>query len=200
MIRPSRSKPTAQVAAGTMRSNQVPPPTQKDPDLFEAFWKAYPKRPNNPRHKAKQLWEQAIKHTPADVIMAALARYDFSPEPKYRPMASTWLYQRRYECTDDDLNIDAYGLEEWLGALPRDGTLSALAYDVEELRAVMVATGLPSDWRGSLDALNGWMRDGYSPYSCARVIAATVAEFGTRQSLMAFDGRVRHRAERSTGK
>jgi hypothetical protein len=111
-------------------------------------------------------------------------------------MAVTWLNQKRYRDVEPDLTIDPYGLSEWLESLPRDGGLSAHCYDIEDIRPILIATGWEPSWRGSLDILNGWLRDGYIPDSCAKVIAAAVAEFGGRASLAAFDKRVRFRAQK----
>lgn len=128
-----------------------------------------------------------------------LAAYQFSPDPKFQPHPATWLNQDRFRDVKPDLDSDPYGLGEFLDKLPRGGGLSAHAYDIEDLRAVLIAAGWPSSWRGDLEPLNGWMRDGYQPESCARVIAAAVAEFGARASLGAFDKRVRYRAARING-
>jgi hypothetical protein len=190
--------------SGQLSSGTVPPLPSKEIDgfeaAFEAFWKAFPKRPNNPKHPARIAFDRALKKADLSEIMAGLARYEFSPEPKYRPMVVTWLNQRRWQVENEDLSLDAYGIGEWLKTLPRDGLLSALSYDIEELRDIMVATGLPPTWRGPLETLNRWMVDGYSPVSCARAVDAAVAEIGTRTSLVPFDKRVRQRAFRVTGK
>ena len=165
-------------------------------DGFNLFWNEYPKRPNNSKHTARLAWAKALRTATITEIMDGLARYQFSDDPKYRPMAATWLNRRAWEVVNEDLTIDAYGLSEWLAALPRDGALSATCYDVDELRPILVATGWPATWRGSLDVLGGWMKDGYVPDSCAKVIAEAVAMFGGRANLGCFDKRVRYRAER----
>lgn len=169
---------------------------------FERFWLAFPKRPINPKAPAKLSWARALRgndnNPPATVaeIMEGLTGYPFSPEPKMRPMAVTWLNQRRFRDIEPDLSADPYGLVEWLDELPRDGTLSATCYDVDDLRPVLIATGWAPEWRGPLEVMSAWMADGYNPDSIARVIAAAVAEFGGRGTLAAFDKRVRYRAER----
>ena len=168
-------------------------------DGFDLFWKAFPKRPNNPKEPARIAWAKALRTTTISEIMDGLARYEFSPDPKFRPMASTWLNQRRFECVNENLDTDSFGIAEWMASLPRDGSWSALCYDVEEIRHVLVATGWPSSWRGSLDTLNDWLRAGYTPESITKVIASAVYEFGTRSTLAAFDKRVRFRAERIIG-
>lgn len=165
-------------------------------DSFNRFWTVYPKRPNHPRDPSHTAWTRALRKATEEEIMAGLARYKFSADPQMRPMAATWLNQKRWTCVDEDLNADPFGLTEFLASLPRTGTLSARAYEADDLRQILVATGWLPTWRGSLDTLNEWMRDGYVPDSVARVIADAVAEFGTRSSLAAFDKRVRFRAER----
>lgn len=167
-----------------------------DEQLFESFWSVYPKRPNNSKFEARKSWVKAMEHaTPAE-IMQGLARYAFDPDPKLRPMTTTFLNQRRYECVNENLDADQFGLAEYLEKLPRDGTLSASCYDVADIRPILIATGWPPAWRGSLETMNAWLRDGYVPDSCAKVIADAVAEFGGRGALAAFDKRVRFRAER----
>ena len=168
-------------------------------DPFNAFWEAFPKRPNNAKAPARLAFARAMRRASITEIMDGLARYRFSPDPAFRPMAATWLNQSRWQVEHDDLTIDPYGIAEWLASLPSDGSLSALSYDIDDLRGVLIATGWEASWRGDLGPLNGWMRDGYQPDSVARVIAAAVAEFGERSSLKAFDKRVRFRAEQITG-
>lgn len=173
---------------------------------FERFWVAYAKRPNNPKDPARLSWARALRgyvkegeqYPPATVeeIMEGLARYEFDPDPRMRAMAVTWINQRRWSVVNEDLDADQFGLSEYLVNLPHDGTLSAACYDVDDLRPILIATGWAPSWRGSLDVLNAWVRDGYNPDSCAKVIAAAVAEFGARGTLAAFDKRVRFRAER----
>lgn len=169
---------------------------------FESFWLAFPKRPLNPKAPAKLSWARALRgnanNPPATVaeIMEGLARYPFSTEPKMRPMAATWLNQRRFRDVEPDPSADAWGLTEWHATITSDGTLSAAMYDPDDLRPILIATGWEPSWRGSLDVLSAWMRDGYVPDSVAKVIASAVAEFGARGNLAAFDKRVRYRAER----
>lgn len=180
------------------RAHPKGPPPEIDETLFAAFWLAYPKRPNNSKFEARKSWGRALHHATPTEIMDGLARYEFSPDPRLRPMAATFLNQQRWACVNDDLSADAFGLGEWHAALPRDGTLSAATYDPDDLRPILIAAGWEPSWRGSLDILGTWMRDGYVPDAIAKVIACAVAEFGARGNLAAFDKRVRYRAERIT--
>ena len=194
--------PAAVLAKPTLPKRRKP--AAKPVDLsaaeaeFEAFWQAYPKRPNNPKVSARRSWLAVRKEATAEEIMAGLARYQFSPDPKFRPMASTWLNQRRYALEPENLDADPYGLGEFLDTLPHEG-LSAHAYEREEIQAVLIAAGFAPSWRGDLSPLNDWIVDGYQPNSIAWVIAQAVAEFGGRASLQAFDKRVRWRATRIHG-
>lgn len=167
-------------------------------ESFAAFWAVFPKRPNNPKPLARTAWTRALRTATAEEIMEGLGRYEFSPDPKMRPMAVTFLNQQRWACEVHDLSADAHGLAEYLAGLPRVGTLSAAIYDIEDLRPILIATGWPASWRGPLDTMNSWLCDGYIPDSCAKIIASAVAEFGSRGTLAAFDKRVRYRAERIT--
>jgi hypothetical protein len=166
---------------------------------FEAFWQAYPDRPNNPKATARAAWRRARKTTAAEDILDGLARYQFSADPRFRPMAATWLHQERWLCVSIDLAADAWGLAEFTATLPASDALSAACYDRAALDPILLATGWPETWRGPLDVLDAWLRDGYEPPSIARVIAEAVAEFGPRERLAAFDRRVRFRAVRIGG-
>ena len=178
-----------QISAGLAKA---PSPAVSE---FDIFWQKYPRRVGKPY--AIKCWNAARKRASFDEIMDGLAGYSFSPNPKLRPHPSTWLNQDRW-ILEPELAAD-YGLSEWLETLPRTGGLSAHFYHVDELRDILIATGHPPSWRGSLDTLGDWMRDGYVPESVARVIAAAVGEFGIRPSLAAFDKRVRYRADRING-
>ena len=161
---------------------------------FEAFWLRYPRRGNNPKATARVSYRRARKTATAEEILDGLARYEFSPDPRLRPMAATWLNQRRFECVPVDLSADPWGLDEFLASLPDDGALSALSYERDAIEQIMLATRWPETWRGSLDALNAWLRDGYTPTSIADVLQAVVAKKPGARSLGWFDGVVRVRA------
>lgn len=163
---------------------------------FEDFWRQYPRRPNNPKKTALASYLRARKSASAAEILAGLERYQFDPNPRFRPMAATWLNQRRWECVEVDLAEDAFGIGEWLESVPEPDGLSAHSYHREALEAVVAAAGWAVVWRGRLDALNAWLSDGYVPESIGRVIGEAVKEFGRRGSLEAFDKRVRFRAAR----
>ena len=70
--------------------------------VFEAFWAAYPRRPDNPKAAAAQVFERRVREgvDPA-AIVAAAGRYaarctETRLDPKFVPHARTWLSQARY--------------------------------------------------------------------------------------------------------
>jgi hypothetical protein len=190
---PEKTKP---LAASKPKVRAAPAPNEVIPEKtgFPAFWDAYPRKTG--KLDAERKFAIACRRATFEQIMDGLARYQFSDDPKFIPHPATWLHQGRYLDVQVDLLADAYGLLEWHAALPRDGTLSAAMYDPHDLRPILIATGWEPSWRGSLDVLGVWMRDGFVPDSVAKTIAAAVAEFGARGNLAAFDKRVRYRAER----
>lgn len=104
----------------------------------------------------------------------------------------SWLIAgaRKLGCGEDQ---DAWGLGGWYAAAPQ----AVQDWPVEELAAVMEATGFPPSWRGSLDVLERLMDAGYRPDSVADVISQIVAGFeGTIRSLSFFDARVQRDALR----
>ena len=72
---------------------------------FDAFWKAYPKRPNNPKRPAQLAWEakkRAGVLPPQDQIIAAVMAYNRhlraeKTEPKFICHTRTWISQERWE-------------------------------------------------------------------------------------------------------
>lgn len=74
-------------------------------EAFEQWWSHYPKRPNNPKQPAWEVWqrfEKAGTLPPLAEMIAAAERYgDLMKrervEPKFIAHARTWLHQRRFE-------------------------------------------------------------------------------------------------------
>jgi hypothetical protein len=68
--------------------------------LFDRFWVAYPKRPNNPKAPAKKAWNKAIKRgaDPEEIIRKALlfAKAMALKDPEFIAYAASWLNQERY--------------------------------------------------------------------------------------------------------
>lgn len=168
---------------------------------FWPAWQARAKRHNNPKQLARRSFFQARRGTATREaatlaeILAGLTRYAFSNDPTYRPMAATWLNQGRFRDAVD-LAADPWGIDAWLAEQPASDALGPGCYPREALDPILLAFGQPETWRGSMEALAGWLRDGLTPDSIARVIAEAVAQFGPRRSLEAFDKRVRALASR----
>jgi hypothetical protein len=187
----AKSAPEKNVRALPLRKA---PPTE-----FEIFYAQYPRRVGKPY--ALMCWNAAIaRGVTVETIMKGLAEYRFSRDPKFIPHPSTFLNQSRWDDVEPDLSLDPFGLNAWLETLPpsKDGP-SPHWYHVEDLQGILIAMGFDPTWRGPLDVLDGWLKDGYQPDSVSRVIAQAVAEFGRRASLQAFDKRVRYRADRTIG-
>lgn len=72
-------------------------------EAFERFWAAYPRRPDNPKAAAREVFARRVLagENPAAIADAA-RRYaahvaGAKLDPKFIPHARTWLSQRRYE-------------------------------------------------------------------------------------------------------
>jgi hypothetical protein len=135
------------------------------------------------------------KATPEQLTIALLC-YEFSPDPKFVPHAATWLNGERWLDVKIDLAADPYGIGDWLSKLPRETGLWAGCYDREAIVPILWATGWLPTWRGPLDVMGAWLRDGYLPDSITSAINIAVSKHGARASLKAFNGYVRHHAER----
>ena len=194
----------AEVRQYTFFAPTTPPPRIADAiidaEFEEAFWPQWQKkmrRENNPKKLALASFRRARRTASLAEILSGLARSVASPDPTMRPMAATWINQERWrDEPGPDLSADPWGVDAFREALTDNGTLSALSYETEALYAVLVATGWPVTWRGSLDLINAWLAAGYTPDGIAGTIAGAVAEHGTRSSLKLFDGIVRARAVR----
>jgi hypothetical protein len=60
-----------------------------------AFWHAYPRKRDG-LASALPAWAKAIKRASVETIMAGLARFPFSADPSYQPMAATWLNRSQW--------------------------------------------------------------------------------------------------------
>lgn len=73
-----------------------------EPDLFDAFWQAYPRKTN--KKEARKAWDRAIKRgAKPETIMAGVKQRvgGLSNRPDYIPHASTWLNNDRWENAPD---------------------------------------------------------------------------------------------------
>ena len=82
-------------------------------EAFERFWAAYPRRPDNPKAAARQVFERRIRAgADAEAIVGAAGRYADQVaatklDPKFIPHARTWLSQARYEDYPEDVPAPA---------------------------------------------------------------------------------------------
>ena len=60
----------------------------------DRFWAAYPRKED--KGHAKKAWVSALRKADASAIIAGLTRHKFNEDPKYRPLASTWLNGERW--------------------------------------------------------------------------------------------------------
>lgn len=111
----------------TRREKSMP---THDPDAFEIFWTAYPRKDN--RRKAIQAWDKLKPDNPlCQVMYAALLRQKESEQwtrdnGRYIPMFPTWINGRRWE----DQGVDPSLLSPLPGAL----ITGTLVYDPEVTR------------------------------------------------------------------
>jgi hypothetical protein len=91
---------------------------------FEEFWQRYPRKVS--KGHARRAFEAAVKRVAAEVIIAALDRAVFNPDPRYIPHPATWLNGERWRDEVDDFDpvLRAVGLtpEDFLD-LPPGGRL-----------------------------------------------------------------------------
>lgn len=74
------------------------PKRASEPVDFDEFWAAYPKRQD--KGHARTAWVKAVRCADVSVILAAaisLAGDPNLPEPKFIPLAATWLNGERWE-------------------------------------------------------------------------------------------------------
>ena len=82
-------------------------------EAFEAFWAAYPRRPDNPKAAARLVFERRVREgADAAEIVGAAGRYAAfvvaqKIDPPFIPHARTWLSQRRYEDYPVDVQASA---------------------------------------------------------------------------------------------
>jgi hypothetical protein len=61
---------------------------------FEEFWSSYPRR--QARRNAEAAYRSALKRAPHGEILQGLKGYAFSTDPKFIPLATTWLNGDRW--------------------------------------------------------------------------------------------------------
>jgi hypothetical protein len=66
-----------------------------EPDLFDEFWKLYPRR--EAKAAARKAWDKVIKKVDPQEVLDGLTAHAFSPDPQYRPLPASWLNAGRWE-------------------------------------------------------------------------------------------------------
>jgi hypothetical protein len=91
---------------------------------------------------------------------------------------------------------DKWGLKGWVAKQqPSDGLFDPKGWEFDALEEILLMTGLPPSWRGNLDLLGDWIREGYRPDSVAAVIAEMAGSMSSApRSLAAFSHQVRSKA------
>lgn len=78
-------------------------PKEDSSDNFDEFWRNYPKRVgSNPKQPALKAFQRAVREVPPETIIAAAFNFaircsEDSTDPRFIPMAATWLNQCRWE-------------------------------------------------------------------------------------------------------
>lgn len=109
----------------------LPSTSEKDDDPFERWWALYPDRPNNPKKPAKAKFAAALKKIGLEELLARTAAYAETrkgEDPKFTPMASTWLNQERWENFAPKAKA-TFNPDNPLEGLP-DGFLSAVRLEL----------------------------------------------------------------------
>lgn len=82
---------------------QGPLTPQNDPDRFEEFWRAYPRKVG--KGAARKAWVKALDKTTAQVMIDAAKQFRLwmaHTEPRWVPHASTWLNGERWDDEPDE--------------------------------------------------------------------------------------------------
>ena len=71
---------------------------KKYPDEFEDFWKVLPKRSGSSKSASFKIWKAKIKTVPPDEITRGAMEFASThPDPRYTPLATTWLNGERWD-------------------------------------------------------------------------------------------------------
>ncbi len=88
-----------------------PPANKRDSPEFMRFRTLYPRKREG-WAKAREAWLNAVSPNATQIlrgavpvdpqeILAGVERYEFSSDPKFWPMAATWIHERRWEGEPD---------------------------------------------------------------------------------------------------
>jgi hypothetical protein len=64
-------------------------------DRFEEFYRLYPRK--EAKQDARKAWGQITKKIDPQTVIDGLTAYVFNPDPKFRPLAASWLRGQRWE-------------------------------------------------------------------------------------------------------
>jgi hypothetical protein len=102
-------------------------------DQFESWWTVYPKRDGaNPKKPALAKFRTALKSVAFDDLMVATERFALSrrgEDPKFTPMASTWLHQERWGGLDGP-GVSPRDPNDPFAGLP-DAFMEALRFEID---------------------------------------------------------------------
>jgi len=87
---------------GQGQRERINPPTPQpasatgagDDLFFSEFWLAYPRKDD--KGHARKAWNVAVRKASPPDIIAGVRRYRFNDDPKFRPLAATWLNGERW--------------------------------------------------------------------------------------------------------
>lgn len=93
--------PAVEPPSSSLALASPPVPSSTQPDRFDEFWAAYPKRGQhqNPRKTAKDKWVRVIKTVDPQVLIDAAAAYAKTraeEDPRFTAQAVVWLNQERW--------------------------------------------------------------------------------------------------------
>lgn len=121
---------------------------QECDEMFERFWKAYPRRQGTSKKTARSAFKSALKRGHVDHIRSGLKRDAamWAAErrsPEHIPHAATWLNQERYMPEEDALDLDMsplVGTVVWLpgdqpAIMNADGTYTHITHEEAESHA-----------------------------------------------------------------
>lgn len=90
-----RKHPIADMPKPPNYFEMITPPKEDSPEFIE-FWTAYPRKEN--KASARKAWSKVVvKQQAIDAVKKQVLAGMFSDDPKYVPMASTWLNQERWD-------------------------------------------------------------------------------------------------------
>lgn len=92
--KPEQVASTLQAKCLTRDRGETEGEREKNIVHFDAFWKLYPRKQD--KGHAKKAYAAAIKRASPDAILAGLQQAKFSDDPKFIPLATTWLNGERW--------------------------------------------------------------------------------------------------------